>query len=161
MESSYTANQIADLLGLQPLRPEGGMYRSTYRTGANASGREMASAIYYLLDSHTFSHMHRLDADELYHFYMGDAVELLLLEPGGARRVVLGQNLSAGQRPQVLVPAGCWQGAHLLPGGQWALMGTTMHPAFHTAGYEHGCAEDLCTAYPDQRDLICRLTDSR
>ncbi|NLW79716.1 MAG: cupin domain-containing protein [Ruminococcaceae bacterium] len=161
MKTKYTAAQIARLLGLKPLLPEGGMFCSTYRSCDKNRGRETASAIYYLLESPTFSHMHRLDADELYHFYMGDAVELLLLGPNDARRVVLGQDLLAGQQPQVLVPAGCWQGAHLLPGGQWALMGTTMSPAFEDACYEHACAEELCAAFPDQRTLISQLTTSR
>lgn len=161
METTLTSAQVIDLLNLQPLEPEGGMFCSTYRSKLALNGRHFSSAIYYLLEAPAFSHLHRLDADELYHFYIGAPVELLQLAPDGtAKRIVLGQDLLAGQRPQALVPAGYWQGAHLLGGGQWALLGTTMCPAFHKTAYEHGCGSTLAAQYPQQQDLISLLTQN-
>ena len=106
-----TAQQVIDALGLVPLAGEGGMYRQTYASARTLDGAAAGTAIYYLLTEHSFSHLHRLTGDEMYHFYLGDAVELCELLPDGAGRVtVLGQDLAAGHAVQHLVPAGVWQG---------------------------------------------------
>ncbi len=101
--------------------------------GARAAG----TAIYYLLTPDTFSAMHRLASDEIFHFYLGDPVEMLHLHPDGTHQVlVIGPDLEAGQRPQVIVPRHTWQGARLIPGGRYALLGTTVAPAFDYTDYE-------------------------
>src|SRR5581483_11176343 len=98
-----------------------------------------ATAIYYLLTPDTVSAMHRLATDEIFHFYLGDPVEMLQLRPDGSHRVaILGPDLDAGQRPQIVVPRGVWQGARLVPGGRFALLGTTVAPGFDYADYETG-----------------------
>lgn len=152
---------IIRLLDLKPLPVEGGYYRETYRSGRKVPGgdRDLSTAIYYLLTPDTFSAIHRLSADELYHYYMGDPVEMLLLLPDGrGRRVILGCDLARGELPQVLVPAGCWQGSRLLPGGRLALMGTTMSPGFELGEYEHGSRSDLLESYPGWAELIRGLS---
>jgi predicted cupin superfamily sugar epimerase len=81
----------------------------------------------------TFSALHRLASDEVFHFYLGDPVEMLQVWPDGSHRVVLiGTDLAAGERPQVVVPRGIWQGARLRPGGRFALLGTTVAPGSTT-----------------------------
>jgi hypothetical protein len=103
--------------------------------------------------------LHRLRSDEIYHFYLGDPVELLLLEPGGTGRLlVLGADLVAGLRPQAVAPAGAWQGSRLAAGGRWALLGTTMAPGFDPADFEPGRRADLSARWPDHRALIEALT---
>src|SRR5207245_2095434 len=93
--------------------------------------RWAGTAIYYLLTPDTFSALHRLPTDEVYHFYLGDPVEMLQLWPDGSGRVgTLGQDVRAGQLLQVIVPRGVWQGSRLRPGGAFALLGTTMAPGF-------------------------------
>ena len=83
--------------------------------------------------------MHRLQTDEIFHFYLGDPVEMLQLGPDDSGKVlILGTNLLRGMRPQVIVPAGVWQGSRLLPGGRFALLGTTVSPGFERADYENG-----------------------
>jgi predicted cupin superfamily sugar epimerase len=168
---TLTADQIIKLLGLQPLLEEGGLFRQTYRSAEeipaaalppryNAS-RSMATAIYYLLtdDPVSFSALHRLKTDEVYHFYLGDPVEMLVLHPEGAgERVVLGQDLAAGQLVQFMVPAGAWQGSRLLAGGHWALLGTTMAPGFEQDDFELGSRKELLSGYPEQAELIRGLT---
>jgi predicted cupin superfamily sugar epimerase len=103
--------------------------------------------------------VHRLASDEIFHFYLGDPVEMLQLWPDGSHRLVLiGVDLQAGQRPQVLVPRGVWQGARLRPGGHFALLGTTVAPGFDYADYETGHRGHLLATYPTARDLIIALT---
>ena len=165
-----TADRIKELLDLHPLPEEGGYYAETYRVHPPANGappardqipRPVKTAIYYLLAPDTFSAMHRLPTDELFHFYLGDPVEQLHLYPDGTGRVVrIGPDLLAGERPQVLAPRGVWQGARLAPGGShgYALLGTTMAPGFDFADYEGGRREELIASYPAFRKLIEALT---
>jgi predicted cupin superfamily sugar epimerase len=143
--------RLVEALGLTP-HPEGGFYRETYRT-------EQSTAIYYLLTADTFSEMHRLDADEIYHFYAGDPVEILRLFPDGKSDVKrLGNYLQGGEIPQLLVPKGVWQGSRVCSDGAYALMGTTMTPGFRFEGYEQGKADDLVLHYPEYETLIKQLT---
>lgn len=151
------AARVIALLGLEPLPQEGGFYAETYRARERVrdGARSLATAIYYLVTPESFSAMHRVASDEMFHFYAGDAVELLVLDPAtGGRLVALGTDLEAGQRPQALVPAGAWQGARLAPGGRWALLGTTVSPGFDFADFEAGDAETLAAAWPAFADAI-------
>ena len=141
---------------------EGGYFRETYRSPllvTSAHGeRSIATAIYYLLTPDAYSALHRLAGDEVFHFYQGDPVEMLQLHPDGTGAIVtLGPDLGAGMHPQLLVPAGTWQGSRLAPGGSYALLGTTMSPGFDSADYEHGDGEILAERYPAWKDEIVRL----
>ena len=121
---------VVRLLDLSP-HPEGGWFRETWRHAPPTAGeRGAGTAIYYLLQAGERSHWHRVDAAEVWHFYAGDPLELAVAD----RRHVLGADLAAGQRPQVVVPAGAWQAA--VPLGAWALVGCTVSPAFDMAGFE-------------------------
>jgi predicted cupin superfamily sugar epimerase len=157
-----TAQDLIELLRLEPLPREGGYYRETYRAGVHlplrGEIRSAGTAIYYLLTADTFSALHRLPSDEVYHFYLGSPVELLLLEPGGGRVVTLGADLRIGQVPQLVVPAGCWQGSCVAAGGDFALLGTTVVPGFEFNDYEPGDRGRLVADYPDFADRIRRLT---
>lgn len=156
-------------MNLKPHPEEGGYFSETYRAAERLpSGilperyqgeRCLSTAIYYLLTPDGFSAMHRLRSDEIFHFYLGDPVEMLLLFPGGAGRAVpLGPDLSRGMRPQVVVRKGTWQGSRLLPGGRCALLGTTVAPGFEYGDYETGSRRALTEAWPAWRDLIAALT---
>ncbi len=164
-----TVETLCALLGLVPHPVEGGFFRETYRSAdlvpsdalpARYRGpRAAATAIYYLLTAGTVSAMHRLATDEVFHFYLGDPVEMLHLRPDGSHRVtILGSDLDAGQRPQVVVPRDVWQGARLVPGGRLALLGTTVAPGFDYADYETGERSALLARHPAARDLIVALT---
>ena len=97
-------------------------------------------------------------SDEIFHFYLGDAVEMLQLDAQGAGRIVrLGTDLASGERPQVIVPRGIWQGATLAAGGRFALLGTTVAPGFEYEDYEMPDAERLRAAYPAWEEWITRL----
>ena len=164
-----TAEEIIQYLQLEPHPCEGGFFRETYRSrlGIAANGLPMeyagdrcaSTAIYYLLTPGTFSEVHRLPSDEVFHFYLGDTVEMLQLHSDGHGEVIrLGSDLAAGERPQVLAPGGTWQGSRLVPGGRWALLGTTVAPGFEFADYTSGRRSELIAAYPDFAELITALT---
>jgi predicted cupin superfamily sugar epimerase len=153
-----TAADAIRLLGLEPHPAEGGFFRETYRADEGET-RSISTAIYYLLTPETLSALHRLASDEVFHHYAGDPVEQLHLYPDGTTaRIVIGSDLAAGQRPQVVVPRGVWQGARLVAGGRWALMGCTVAPGFDFADYEHGERAALIAGWPGEADMIAALT---
>lgn len=155
MKIKTKAEEIVEILGLTPLGQEGGMFLKNYGGSRDARGCEIYSSIYYLLTRNSFSHMHMLKTDEIYHFYMGDSVELLLLYPDGRSEIkILGNDLAGGERPQILAPAGVWQGSRLVKGGEYSLLGTTMAPAYLEEEYIHGDCETLCRLYPDVSEKI-------
>ena len=151
-----TAEQIISALELAPLIGEGGAFRRNYLSEDRLhSGKPLASAIYYLLKRDTFSRMHRLKSDEVYHFYLGARVELLLLYPdGNGESVYLGTDLLNGERVQQVVPAGTWQGSRIVGEGEFALLGCTVSPAYDQADYEDGGMEELLMLYPKYASLL-------
>lgn len=161
---ALTADDIRHLLALEPLPMEGGFFRETYRSTlrmrAGTEGERNAStAIYYLLTPDTFSSLHRLPGDEIFHFYLGDPVEMLQLWPhGSVRHVLLGADVASGLQPQVIVPGGVWQGCRLRAGGTFALMGCTMSPGFDPADFDLGARAALIADYPAARADIIVLT---
>ena len=157
-------DDLIKLLDLKPLYGEGGIYRETYRSdeilpesvlpGRNGA-HELCTAILYLLTPETFSRMHRLASDEVYHFYMGASVEMLQLYPDGTGQVIrLGHNLEEGEQLQTVGPRGVWQGIRLVGDGDFALIGTTMAPAFDPSDYEDGVKANLIREYPAYREIL-------
>ncbi len=158
-----TADEIKALLHLEPHPVEGGWFRRTYTSDVSVAlvrgVRPYGTAIYYLLDAGTFSEMHCLASDEIFHFYYGDPVEMLQLLPdGGSVLLTLGQDLRAGQRVQLMVPAGVWQGMRLIDGGKVALLGCTVTPGFDFADYESGSYAELGAKWPAVAERIRKLT---
>jgi predicted cupin superfamily sugar epimerase len=160
-----TTDEIKALLNLRPHPVEGGHFRRTY-TSANTlylprGMRPMGTAIYYLLEAGTFSEMHVLDSDEMFHFYLGDPVEMLQLLPDGSSAVItLGPDLQAGQHVQLVVPAGVWQGTRLIGDGKVALLGCTVTPGFDFADYRGGSYAELAEGWPAEAERIKALTRS-
>ncbi len=159
-----TVDEIKERLGLTA-HPEGGYYIQTYKSVEKVSldrysaPRSTGTAIYYLLEPGTFSELHRLKSDEIFHFYLGDPIEMLQLWPDGSSKLVkIGADLNAGQSPQLIVPRHVWQGSRLIPGGRFALLGCTVSPGFEFEDYESGIREELVRQYPSQRELITALT---
>ena len=141
---------IIEMLRLEPLADEGGLWSQVLID-------EHSTAIFYLLQGHDFSALHRLPGPEVYHHYMGAPLEMLLLHPdGSASRPVLGIDLTAGQRPAVVVPGGVWQGSRSR--GAWTLVGTTMSPPFRFGDLQLGDPDGLCDSYPAVTSDIRSLT---
>ena len=161
------AETIIQQLGLQP-HPEGGFYRETYRCDEKiaaaglptryGSDRNLSTAIYYLMTPDSYSALHRVQSDEVFHFYAGDPVTMLQLHGDGrGESIILGQDILAGQQLQVVVPSGAWQGMTLNDGGAFALLGATVSPGFDFADFEGGAGDVLTRQYPSFAAWIERL----
>jgi predicted cupin superfamily sugar epimerase len=158
-----TADEIKTLLKLEPHPVEGGHFRRTYTSklslDTERGTRPAGTAIYYLLEPGTFSEMHVLTSDELFHFYLGDPVEMLQLWPNGESKIViLGPDLAAGQQVQHLVPAGVWQGTCLIGDGKVALLGCSVVPGLDFADYTSGSCLELTAKWPERAERIKELT---
>ena len=150
--SAPTKEQIIQKLELKPLPNEGGYFRLMYRSS-------FSSAIYYLVAPNDFSLLHRLNSDEHFHFYAGDPVEMVQIsEEGILKTITIGSNIMNGQEPQVLAPAGIWQGARLQEGGQWALLGTTMAPRYEDSEFELADRNILLHQFPKLSEIIRKYT---
>jgi len=158
-----TADEVKALLNLQPHPIEGGHFRRTYTSAATVDlprgPRPAGTAIYYLLEPGTFSEMHVLSSDELFHFYLGDPVEMLQLYADGSSAIfALGQDLMDDQHVQLVVPAGVWQGTRLIGNGKVALLGCTVTPGFDFADYCGGSYAELAEKWPERAAQIKALT---
>ena len=166
-----TADEVKEILGLVKHPREGGWYVRTWESeefvaascfeeGRYEGARRTSTAIYYLLEPGTFSEMHVLKSDEIFHHYMGGAVEMLqLFADGSSSRVVIGKDLEAGERPQCVVRTGVWQGSRLLKAEDWALLGCTVSPGFEFEDYEDASAEELVAKWPGEAEMIRALTN--
>jgi uncharacterized protein len=130
-----TAAEIIRVLNLRP-HPEGGHFIETFRDAAGAGGRAASTAIYFLLARGERSHWHRVDAVEVWHYYAGAPLRLDIAgkDERPMQRLHLGPDLSAGERPQAVVPPHAWQAAESL--GDWTLVGCTVAPGFEFAGFD-------------------------
>lgn len=162
---------LIKLLELDPLLAEGGFFRETYRSSLRVTSkvgdaaflekRNICTAIYYLLTPYTHSKLHRLSVDEMYHFYLGDPVEMLQLHSDGTAELVkIGNDILAGFHPQIVVPGNSWQGCRLVQGGNFALMGTTMAPGFEFDDLIIANQSILINQYPKFSNMIKSLTSN-
>jgi predicted cupin superfamily sugar epimerase len=166
-----TADEVKKLLELQPHPREGGWYVRTweaeefvspdsFKDARYAGERRTSTAIYYLLEPETFSEMHVLESDEIFHHYLGGAVEMLQLFADGSSAVtVLGKDIAAGEKLQHVVPRGVWQGSRMLRDGEWALLGCTVSPGFEFEDYRDASAKELIAKWPDHTERIRKLTN--
>lgn len=168
-----TAEDVIRVMDLKPLPEEGGYYRETYRSdsgrnpasvlGIEANGmRSISTAIYYLVTANSFSAIHRIKSDEVFHFYAGDPVEMIQIDSAGnLQTFILGSDILAGQRPQIVVPRGVWQALRLVEGGSWGLMGTTVAPGFEFEDFEVGSREEMLEMFPQHSEDIIRFTRAK
>lgn len=158
------ASQIINMLNLAPLPEEGGYYRETFRDAgviprsalpSYSGDRRYSTCIYYLVTPEQFSGLHAAKSTEVYHFYLGDPVQMIQIEPsGGLKKMILSPDIAKGHLVQTVVPANVWQGAKLLAGGSWALMGCTVAPGFEFSDFVGGLRKDLIKRFPDHAQLI-------
>ncbi len=171
MPPVMTADQLIKSLRLAPHR-EGGFFRETYRAAGTIAGdalpngfggdRVFSTSIYYLLLAGQVSVLHRIRSDELWHFHMGDALEVIDIAGDGAlTTTVLGHDVADGNALQCVVPAGRWFGARLASPRQedaFALMSCTVAPGFDFADFELADRDELLNAFPQQDAIIKALT---
>ena len=159
---------IIEQYGLQP-HPEGGFFRQTYRSpglipraalpAEFAGDRHFSTAIVFLLKKNDFSALHRLRQDELWHFYLGGAMRLVMIAPDGkCTETILGRNGAAGDVVQALVPAGYWFGARPVEGATFSFVGCTVAPGFDFADFELANRTDLLEKFPGLETVILGFT---
>ncbi|MBY0466335.1 MAG: cupin domain-containing protein [Burkholderiales bacterium] len=163
-----SAQTCIEQLALQP-HPEGGYYRETYRSAhtlpvlqpadATPALRNVCTGIYFLLEAGNFSAFHQIASDEMWHFYAGQAIEVLQIDTVGTLTCTrLGPDLLNGDVPQHVVPARTWFASRVAQGGAFALVGCTVAPGFDFADFELAKRHALCNQYPQHRALIAGLT---
>lgn len=153
---------LIDAYELRPLPVEGTLFASTYRSALELSpGKPAATAMIGLFceEPRSVTLFHRLPADEIWHFYAGDPLRLVLLYPNGSSRdVIMGNDPLQGQAVQFMVPAGVWQAGRLLEGGRYALFGCTMTPGFDGSMFEGAGRSQLLQQYPARAADITALS---
>jgi uncharacterized protein len=171
MTDDLSAEDVRKLLALQP-NATCGYVRETFRSATNiapgglpapfADGRPLGSALYFMVTPDQHVKLHRIRNDQLYHYYLGDPLELLLLHVGGkAERVVVGPDLRAGQRVQLLIPGNTFHTAHVIGRRKWFLGASTEWPGVQPADVEMGDLEKLAVAYPDAAASIRAIAAGR
>jgi predicted cupin superfamily sugar epimerase len=157
-----TAEELRELWQMSKLPQEDVLFTQTYESaGKGQDGRPVCNAMVAMFTAEpgSFSDMHRLPTDELWHFYLGDPIELLLLHPDGRDElVIMGADVLNGQRVQTTVHSGTWMGARLRPGGEYGVYGNTMAPGFVPSDFEPGDAGELSRRWPHRAGLVTALT---
>lgn len=162
------ADQIIEILNLTPLPEEGGYFRESYRAKAcipndalpdHEGSRNFSTLIYYLVTREEFSGLHRVKAsDEIFHFYLGDPVEMVqITEDGDLNTVIMGQNIPE-QSLQTVVSSNVWQGTQLVTGGKWALLGCSVAPGFDYADFDIKTQKEFLNLFPQHEEVVKRFT---
>ncbi|MFH1017686.1 MAG: cupin domain-containing protein [Pseudomonadota bacterium] len=168
LSKGMSARDLVKLLGLKPLPNEGGFYNEIYRSQGKIGRDSLAdypgdrsylTSIYYLVTPEAFSSLHRVRSAEIFHFYLGDTVEMVQIDTAGSLKSLrLGPDVMNGEVSQAVVSAGAWQGTRLVEGGDWALLGCTVAPGFEFEDFEAGTFEDLSRLFPKHADTLRRYT---
>ncbi|MDP2599522.1 MAG: cupin domain-containing protein [Deltaproteobacteria bacterium] len=170
MKNDITVEELVKTFGLLP-HPEGGFFKETYRDARKIEkealpekfkgDRNISTAIYFLLPKGTKSRLHRIHADEVWHFYLGGSLTIVQIAPDGKmEKITLGSDVNKDEKLQYVVPAGYWFGAYPNEGGQFSLVGCTVSPGFDFADFEMGKREELLKQYPNAQKEIEFLTDA-
>lgn len=163
-----TVTELVNHLQLLP-HPEGGFYKETYRCDETISrkalpqrftgDRNMATAIYFLIEKDNFSALHKIKSDETWHFYSGDALEVIeITNEGLLTSTSVGNNLKAGETFQYTVKAGTWFGSRVKQGGHFSLVGCTVAPGFDFADFEMAERDALIKKFPQHKTMIEEMT---
>lgn len=159
-----TSQEIMDLLGLKP-HPTCGFVTMTFHSDLQiprqslpavfGSDRSLGSVLYFLVTPEAQIRLHRIRSDQMYHHYLGDPLEVLLLYPDGSGEVrMVGPDLVAGMRPQLFIPANTFHVSRLPVGGSYALLGTSEWVGVEPADLELGDPDALMADYPNLREEI-------
>lgn len=162
------AQTIIKKLNLIPLPEEGGFFRETYRDPGLISTKDLphlegersySTCIYYLITPEEFSGLHAVKSTEIFHFYAGDPVEMVQIDPlGKMHKEIIGSSLTENHKPQVIVSPNVWQGTKLLAGGKWALLGCTVAPGFDIRDFSGGSFSELSKKFPEHSEVIKNYT---
>ncbi|WP_266369007.1 cupin domain-containing protein [Tellurirhabdus rosea] len=162
------ASYWVEKYNMQP-HPEGGYFTETYRAEETiphealptrfSGPRRFSTAIYFLLESHHVSALHRIQADEVWHFYAGGPLNVYVITPEGTLEIIrLGSNPEAGEVFQAVVPAGCWFGSRPAEGTDYSLVGCTVAPGFDFADFEMADRTTMLNEFPELEEVVRELT---
>ncbi len=149
--------------------PEGGYFREVYRSkefinkkslpARYTSFRSFSTSIYFLLESHEFSAFHRLKSDEIWHFYDGSPLSLLIIEKTGVlKKIKLGKTPENNEVFQAVIEKGNWFAAKVNEPDSFSLIGCTVAPGFDFEDFELGKKSKLVELYPQHSDIIESFT---
>ena len=144
--------------------PEGGYFKETYRSedivlNKYGKNRSASTGIYFLITSANFSAFHKIESDEMWHFYGGSPLVVYVLMPDGELNILqIGNALEKGQTPQAIVPAGCWFASRVEAPNSYSFVGCTVSPGFDFQDFVLANREELTAEYPTHSDLIKELT---
>ncbi len=164
----HTKAQLIKLLDLQP-HPEGGYFKETYRSegvvpesglpNEYSGARNYCTGIYFMLTAGNFSAFHKINQDEMWHFYDGDPIRVHVITPAGDYfNQLVGRDLINGEVPQFVVAGGCWFASEVVEGGAYSFVGCTVAPGFDFADFDLASRKQLIELFPFHQDLIQRLT---
>ncbi len=163
-----TANEWIEQLDLKP-HPEGGYYREVYRSSELIPAEALperfnkshvfGTSIYFLLHGKQISSLHRLKSDEIWHFYLGSPIRIVMLDENGIlMEKLLGRDIATGQSLQVIIPNGWWFGAKVTDEKGYALVGCTVAPGFEFDDFELAKRADLLKLFPQHKEIINEFT---
>ncbi|MCA0431151.1 MAG: cupin domain-containing protein [Bacteroidetes bacterium] len=159
-----TVEFLVNRFNLLP-HPEGGFYKETYRNEnkelfTNFNGkRNLSTAIYFLIEQNNFSAFHKIKSDEMWHFYYGDALEVIEInEIGELKHTVIGNQIQKGETFQYNVKANTWFASRVYKNGTFSFVGCTVAPGFDFLDFELASASDLILNYPQHKQVIMQLT---
>lgn len=159
--------EVIKKLDLVPLPEEGGFYRETFRSKRMVKSEVLGeksecTCIYYLITEDSFSALHAVDQDEIFHFYAGSPVEMFQFNTDGESELItIGNDIFKDEIPQVIVPHGIWQGTKLKESkeGAWALLGCTVAPGFEIENFHIESRAELVSKFPHLEEQITRFTN--
>nr|WP_299339663.1 cupin domain-containing protein [Allomuricauda sp.] len=160
--------ELIQRFGLQP-HPEGGFFKETYRSEGEIlesslsedyeGERNYSTCIYFLLTSDTFSAFHKINQDEIWHFYSGGPLRIhSISEEGAYTSYELGNDFQSGFVPQAIVPGGNWFAAETLDPDSYSFVGCTVAPGFDFEDFVLPSQKELLEKFPIHEQLIRRLT---
>jgi predicted cupin superfamily sugar epimerase len=163
-----TVETLVEELNLLP-HPEGGYYKETYRSEGKITqaclssdfkgDRNIATGIYFLIEKGNFSALHKIKSDETWHFYYGDALEVIeISEQGNLSITQIGSNILKGETFQYTVRANTWFSSRVFGNGNFSLVGCTVYPGFDFNDFELAKRDKLIQLFPQHSQLISELT---
>jgi uncharacterized protein len=158
MTSELTADEIRSFLKLEP-NATCGFVRVTFESKQSiapgglpapfADGHPLGSALYFMVTPSAPVRLHRIRNDQLYHYYLGDPLELFLLHSDGTTdRIIVGPDLRSGQRVQLLIPGNTFHTARLIGRRRWFLGASTEWPGVVPTDVEIGDLDALAGKFP-------------
>ena len=168
IDNQYVMNKVEQLISTLRLlpHPEGGFFKETYRSNEEITigepysvKRSISTCIYFLLTSDAFSAFHRIQQDEIWHYYDGSPLLLHIISPKGEYSCVkIGRNITDGEIPQFIVSGGCWFAANVVNDEDFTLLGCTVSPGFDFSDFELAYRLSLIQQFSEHVAIVTKLT---